>query len=259
MIKIVALDTEYNSRREILSLGLFNNYIAEDYYFNNKVDSITKSIHGLEYSFLKKFDSYKSEKYLTNILSYDYLVGFDIYSDLEVLKISKIESLYSKFKIIDIKFIYSYLGLNLSLEKLSSLIKFNGIIHTSLGDSQITFKLMLFLYKSCQDKFSYEVFLSKLAQLTYHSFLGCQWEKDLIESEFSFLINKFNVIDLKNVIPEKEDIILFNNDIYIFNGKKCIFRFPFEYLNKGIVYIEKEVDSFGLGYKFNEKFIDISK
>jgi len=236
--KIIAIDTEYNSNQEILSLGIFNKDIQKEFFFKNNVDKRSFQIHKIPYDFLKKYKKYKIEN-IEFIKEYKFILGFDLYTDLKVLKFEKIEKMYNNKSIIDLKIILNSLGFNISLDKATSLIGFSGMNHNSLIDAKNTYNVYIYLYELIKEDFSFFEFNNLCSKITKTSLLGPEWEKE----EYIYLINKlkekikFNNKIINNNKIIKKDIILNNNLIYVYINSILEFRFPFEYLSKDIKYI----------------------
>ena len=238
-IKLIAIDTEFNSNRELLSLGYYSKNNKGEIYFKNKVDSRTFKIHCLPYSFLEKTSEKNNflkefNKKITN--DYNYIIGFDIYTDLEVIGLRKIGKLYSDKKIIDIKSLFDAISLQVSLFDFSDFVKLNdSLLHTSFFDSKLTFKLIDFFYEKIFkfNGFSFEDYLSFLSNLTYVFNFGQVWDKEEISLELNFLQDYFKSFKRLEKKEDKIDlIILKDKKIFIFNkNKECLYLFDFIYFN----------------------------
>ena len=257
---VVAIDTEYNSKREILSLGLFSPNTKKEIFFNQSVDSFTLKIHGIPAFFLEDKNKY-SKDICKDIFDYTYVLGFDIYSDLEVLQVDKINKKYSEYKVIDLKNVLSALSINKSLSKLSMELNICDLKHSSYTDSKSTYLIFEHIYSFFKQRYSFSEFCSLSAKLTESFLLGNSCEKDNLIYEFSFLesVSLFN-------IKEKNVKAIFNNQKYIYNNYAYIFkngylesRFPSIYLsNKSdfeiVDNINSELDKF-IGIKFDLDYI----
>jgi len=251
---LIAIDTEYNSNQEILSLGVFNDNIQEEYFFRNNIDKRSFQIHKIPYDFLKNFQKYKIEN-INFIKNYNFILGFDLYTDLKVLKFEKIEKMYFNENIIDLKIILNSLGFNISLNKATSLIGFSGMNHNSLIDAKNTYNIYLYLYNLIKEDYSFYEFNELCSKITKASILGPEWEKEdyvynlnKLKEKIKFSKNKIN----NNNKTLKKDIILNNNLIYVYIDSILEFRFPFEYLSKDINYIlNNNLKESSFGIKFD--------
>lgn len=228
---MIAIDTEYNSKKEILSLGISSIDETLEYYFNNVVDSKTVKIHCLIQDFLKENHFLDIESLRKEILTHDYIIGFDVYSDLKVLDLKKAERLYSDFKVIDIKYIFNVLGFNCSLSSLSYLVDICGLPHSASYDSELTLKLYLYL----EELSGMKDFKLNMAELTYHCLFGNDYERDEIISSILFLKEKIpKNIEIDNCQFKEKVIKLYDDYIHVLVGQVCLSRFPYKYFNKKI-------------------------
>lgn len=261
-MKILSLDSEFNKNKEILSLGLYiENHLESEFYFSNNVDKYTYKIHGLKNDFLKKYGrkySYNNFKYIEK---FDYIVGFDIMQDLEVMKVPKIGSLYSKKKVIDLKIIINSQDLEISLESLLNIVDIkNTLIHTAFFDAKLTLLALKEIYKrsKCRDsglQDSFENFLSKSADLTYSKSYGQAWEYD--ECKYNFYKINLKKEDLSEKINIDFNLLKYYQQggyVYVLNENLCVYRFPLEYLSKKINFsIKHDLIEFPkIGIKFKD-------
>jgi len=254
-MKIIAIDTEFNKSKKILSLGTYTEEKQEEFYFQNKVDKYTYPIHCLKGSFLRDYGEHYDTKNFNYIFQeYQYIIGFDIFQDLSVMNVSKAGVMYGEHKIIDLKIVLNAIGENCCL---SSLIEFSnvdirnsGLIHTSSFDAQVTYEAFLTLYKK-SGKTDFSEFLYRAAQLTNAVVFGQEWEKeDLIYNYFNFKI----FIDKTNLkFDSYNKFYKYEGFIYVYNKDICTYRFPEKYLTEKLVFQEnKDIFFPKIGVKFKD-------
>lgn len=269
MVKMISFDLEYNKKREVLSAGLielenFTISFIEELFFNNKSDSDTYKIHGLNNDFLSKYGKDSSEIQILNkkLLEQDYLIGFDLKHDLKVLNLNY-RKLFSKHKIIDLKLILELFDLNISLSKLlektNLMEKYKSLlpIHTSIMDSFLTYTFLDKLILSIQStlNISKEDILKDLAIMSTTVFQRESWRYDFITDKYYFLrsffssvknnhVNKISKTIFK-VLEVNGNIELYNKDYYMI-GKYKKEDYKEKYQIDEIKTIKK---SFNLGFR----------
>jgi len=254
MNKVLAIDTEYNSRREILSLGLFSEKSSSETFFRNKVDKKSFSFHGIPLFFSNEQQSFKDFN-LNLILDYEFILGFDIYRDLEVLNIASIEKLYTDKRIIDLKLIFNACGFNGSLHDLSSIFKISEIPHSSYSDAKSTYLIFFELFKEFENKMSILEFYELCSNLTKLTTVGPAWERDSLLFNFDFLMDKFKVLNLELKKEEKKDIIRINDNILVYLGESLLYRFPFKFLSEEISYTTKKIEDLEISFRFDKSIL----
>jgi len=257
-MKIISIDTEFNNKNEILSLGVYSEEIKKELYFNNSVDKYTFEIHGLTNSFLKDYGKCFQLKDHDYIFEHDYIIGFDIFQDMKAMKVNKINNLFISNKIIDLKIIINALNIHCSLSNL-----FNGLsldntscdlTHTAYYDAKITHLSLVEIFNiSNYDNF--DLFLKNCAKLTSSHYLSLEWDKeDTIYNDFNFCL-KLN-FKQENHNVDKINFLLKDKFIFVFYNNKCKYRFPKKYLKKNIAFSNDNKFNFpAIGVKFKADLI----
>lgn len=283
MNKIIAFDTEYNRNKEILSLGLATNNSLTEIYFKNNVDKYSFRIHNLAHSFLNKIGlDFKSEKNKLHsmLLSYDYLVGFNIEEDLHVLHFKQFSFLYSNHNFIDLKILFDILGYSASLVKIGNIFDLNKELQKNLSphnasyDSHLTLLILNEIIKLSKEvKLNENDLLSDLKELTKLKYFKHNHELDSYANKFKWLklkldkIIKLKGISLKNDILFNDNlkfIYIKNEDIYILNNNHEIcYKMPLKFIDMNKFVSFEKIDNFivkhdNIGYRFNSKFISKS-
>ncbi len=280
MNKIVAFDTEYNKNKEILSLGLATNNSLQELYFKNNVDKYSYQIHNLAHSFLNKEGlDFKVEKHKihSKILSFQYIVGFNIEEDLHVLKFKQLSILFANNNFIDLKILFDLIGFSASLVKIGNIFDLNKELlkdlspHNASYDSKLTLLILNEIIRlSKEARVSEQELLSDLKELTKLKHFKYSHELDSYANKFKWLKIKIEKqlkiksISLKNNIHFNENLKYFfldKSNIYILNNNNEIcYKMPLSYidLNK-LIDLEKNqnfsVKYNEIGYRFNQKFI----
>ena len=266
---IVAIDTEFNSNNDLLSIGAVNHEFKIDFFINNKVDKKSYFFHGLAEDFLKenglkKEDIPKISKSLNN--NFNIFIGFDIYKDLKVLDFKNVNQLYLNKRIIDLKCILDLYNKNKKLiffaENLKIEENFNlsSLKHSSSYDAMITYLIFLKIFEIDynNDESLYETFINDLTSLTKASFENSFYELDNFLPIFK---NTEKLIDQKNITEKEQELRYYIKDdfIYFINKKNKIeYRFPYKYVEeKKLKDFNKEesINKEVYGIKFLEKVI----
>lgn len=270
MLKIATVDTEFNNEKKILSAGLvyssnLNIIKLDEILFKESVDYRTYKIHGLNNKFLKKHGKQKYvylPKLKEELLSQDFIVGFAIRQDIQVINLSK--SLFNNFKIIDVDLIFRIFNLlNVSLEHVVKSLnlldthKSKYPIHTAIMDSILTFSLFSYLVNFIKNKTKYtekEIVLD-FAKM---SFYKLEKKIDLINQMKDKYSCLFEIVDIikKNektkietkflkVLFLKNSVEVYNQDMFIV-GKYTHFFFKETFKeNYEKIFIKKECCNFG--------------
>jgi len=273
---IVSIDLEFNRLNEPLSIGITNHKETREFYIKNKVDKNSFNIHGLTENFLKEtgMQFSKVKEIIDKKLDQKIILGFDIKKDLFILKIKQINKLYSENKIIDLKDLFTLIGVHTSLsniykslEKNNELFKTNTI-HTASFDSILNFKILeKIIYSAKKYNISEEEIISKLTNLTFLSQYAQKWELEELEKDFSWLkkeLESLNFFKNVKIIKNKKD---FNKPIYINRTKKFIFlydsnkyllfKIPIKYSKKynlkNLINLNIETNNLDFGIKFITK------
>ena len=252
-MKIIALDTEFNSKKEILSLGLYSNdSIKKEIYFSNNVDKFTYKIHCLKSDFLLNEGlSYKKSDY-DFIEDYDYIIGFDIIQDFETLQFKKYGKLYHDKKVIDLKIVLEALNISVSLDTMLSVVDIkDSLMHSAYFDAKLTYKSFEKLFELSEID-SLDIFLIKCAELTYSKEFDQAWLFDTLKYSFPKINLKKDQLEkpIKNI--NKLDIFLNGDFIFLFHNEDCMFRFPKKYYNGDTSNIQIKEDIPNIGIKFKD-------
>jgi hypothetical protein len=248
----IAIDTEYSKDRKILSLGIYSDTITDEIYFKNKVDKITFEIHGLPDFFLKENGVLDSEikKYNSLISDFDFIIGFDISNDLEILNFKKIDSLFMNNKIIDIQKILHSINITGTLSKLVESFNIdcgkNNILHSAFTDSKSTY-LLFEKIKMLTGKD--DLFFAELTTAIYYSMY---FDIDRLSYELNILNNHLSFLNSNSII---KDYLFSDNYAYCFINNKCVYRFPVKYFNYDSKFKKINYDFDIIGIKFNKKYI----
>lgn len=280
MNNILAFDTEYNKNKEILSLGLATNNSLNEIYFKNIVDKYSFKIHNLANSFLNKKGlnfSEEKEKIHNEILSFDFIVGFNLEEDLSVLKFKKITHLYANHNFIDLKILFDYLGFSTSLVKIGNLFDLNKLIqkdlspHNASYDSKLTLlilnKIIDFGKENNINEFELLNNLKTLTTLKHFKYIH---ELDSFITKFKWLkliikeLIKYKKISLKDNIEINEFLTYIHindSDIFILNNNfEICYKMPILFVNLDLLIDLKKIDKLDIkykeiGYRFNKDFV----
>jgi len=263
MKSLIAIDTEFNKDKKILSLGVYSEKIKGEYYFKNKVDKYTYQVHCLKNDFLKEYGKVYNKEDFNFIFEHDYIIGFDIYQDLHVLDYRKKDTLYTKNKIIDLKILINAFNLNCSLNDLICVFDIkveSALLHSAYFDAKLSYEVLFKIYETFKSSFKdFESFLHISSKLTFSHKFGYSWEYDDISYNY-FLKNNKSVENLKEKFQKYKDnnnksfeqkIFTDNEFIYVFKNDMCEFKFPKKFLNKDIdIEYNKDIDYPKIGIKF---------
>jgi DNA polymerase III epsilon subunit-like protein len=262
MTKIIAIDTEYNNSKRILSFASYNGSTLNEIFFKNSVDKFSFKIHGIAQDFLedKFFFKDKEKEIKSDLLSYEYIVGFDIKHDLQVLGFTNADYLCESTKIIDLRFVFLYLGISLSLsdifQSMSLKVMKTLISHTAIHDSFITFKILELIINFANiEGISKENVLNDMANISSSHYLN----KDMNGLSWLFkYLSKINFMRYsQDLVPEYYN---FNQDFISFfsSHEELIYRFPVKYLNVSSLNDLKEIQlnkNIFLSIKFSKKYV----
>lgn len=270
MLKIATVDTEFNHDKKILSAGLvyssnLNILKLDEILFKETVDYRTYKIHGLNNKFLKKHGKQKYihlPKLKQELMSQDFIVGFAIRQDIDVINLPK--NLFNNFKIIDLDIILRIFNLlNVSLEHVVKSLdllnthKSKFPIHTSIMDSILTFSLFSYLVNFVKNNTNYsekEIILD-FAKM---SFYKKEKKMDLInqmKEKYSCLLKIIDIIKKNEktkietkflkVLFLKNSVEVYNQDMFIV-GKYTYFFFKENFKETyEKIFIKKECSNFG--------------
>lgn len=280
MKKIIAFDTEYNKNKEILSLGLATNDTLNEFYFKNIVDKYSFKIHNLAHSFLMKngSDFNKQKDNIHNmILSFNYIVGFNLEEDLNVLKFRKLTYLYSNHNLIDLKILFDLLGFSCSLVKIGNIFNLNKLIqkdlspHNASYDSKLTLLILnKILDYSKEFNLSEEELLTDLKTLTTLKHFKYIHELDSFSIKFKWLKNIIDNLIKKQGISLKENIVfneslkyffINNSDIFILNNNHEIcYKMPLLFVDLKKCNNLEQINMLNIkykdiGYRFNKNLV----
>ncbi len=280
MNNILAFDTEYNKNKEILSLGLATKDSLNEIYFKNIVDKYSFKIHNLANAFLTKRGlSFNDEKDKLHkfILSFDFIVGFNMEEDLNVLKFRRLTHLYSTYNFIDLKVLFDTMGFSASLVKIGNLFDLNKQIqkdlspHNASYDSKLTLlilsKIIEFGKINNLNEFELLNNLKTLTTLKHFKYtheldsfiIKFKWLKLVIEE----LLKKKN-ISLKNNVNFNENLkYIYTNssDIFILNNNlEICYKMPLIFIDLNLLTHLEKIDNLdikykNIGYRFNKDFI----
>jgi len=268
-IKLVAIDTEFNKKGELLSIGASNHDFKIDFFIKNKVDKKSYQFHGLAEDFLKKHGMDTKEiKNIRNSLmkEFDVFIGFGILKDLQVLEFNKISTLYENNRIIDIKCILDLYSKNRKLTDLANDLDIekqinSAIKHSSSYDSMITYLIFFKIFEiEYNNDYSYfEQYIKDFTNLTKAYYWNNHFELDNFISTFSKTEKELKSNNKEKEKNQKLRYYIENDFIYFINNmKKIEYRFPNEYVEEKklinyIPYEGKKNEIYGI--KFFNKVI----
>lgn len=266
-INLVAIDTEFNTRGDLLSLGLANHEFKTDFFVKNKVDKRSFVFHGLSEDFLKEngMDKNQIKKAIISLEEkFDIIIGFNILKDLQVLGLKKISLLYENKKIIDIKCVLDLYRKKHSLVSLAKIldikVKNSALEHSSSYDAMLTYSIFLkFLELEMEDDKTYMEIIDNLASLSRAYFCEQRYEIDRMCSFFENIESRLTTmvrIDSKAPITSyfmKNGFICFLD-----SNKEAKYRFPHKYVEEDKLdeyELIKDNNSNVSGVKFFEKVL----
>ena len=269
MIKIISIDTEYNNYKEPLSIGITTSDITIEFYVKNKVDKRTFEIHGIASSYLhskKEFHIIKKDIF-NHLLESDYIVGFDVEQDFQTITLRQYFSLYDNKKVIDLKNIFNFIGINGSLTSISEMFSLNEPLmktltpHSASYDSIITFRLLdKILSYGIKEGFSKEFILNELAEISKYLF---NKERFPLEGNNTCLIwfKKYCLSEPTTVNIKKPQFYSIGKNITILDENlNVICRFPKKYLNINTLVNLNEIteneEHSELGIRFSYYFVN---
>jgi DNA polymerase III epsilon subunit-like protein len=269
MTKIISIDTEYNNYKEPLSIGITTSDLTKEFYIKNKVDKRTFEIHGIASSYLnskKEFHLIKKELF-NHLLESDYIVGFDVEQDFQTITLRQYFTLYDNKKVIDLKNVFNFIGINGSLTSISEIFSLNESLmktlspHSASYDSIITFRLLdKILENGEKEGLSKDFILNELAEISKYLF---NKERFPLESNNSCLIwfkkyclNEPSIINIK-----KAQFYSIGKNVTILDENlNVICRFPKKYLNfESIVNLSEIIENeeySELGIRFSDYFVN---
>lgn len=271
MTKIISIDTEYNHYKEPLSIGITTSDSTVEFYVKNKVDKRTFEIHGIASSFLnskKEFHLIKKSIF-DKLLESNYIVGFDVEQDFQTITLRQYFSLYDNKKVIDLKSIFNFIGINGSLTSISGLFSLNDNLmktlspHSSSYDSIITFRLLNKIIEFGENEgFLKNVILNELAEISKYLF---NKERFPLEDNNSCLIwlKKHCLNELLPISIKKPAFYSIGNNVTILDDKlNVVCRFPKKFLDSNSLINLKEItentEHSDLGIRFSNYFINDS-
>lgn len=217
MNKLLSIDLEFNKNKNILSAGLLeikNETLAsvKELFFENFVDCHTFKIHGLTEEFLKENSSKKeTEEDIKNLVKeQDYIIGFDLTNDFKALKLNG-SQFYGKRKVIDIKYILSFFGMEISLENASKKMKIfpkcKGMfpLHTSIMDSFVSYLIFeyLVIFVLEETKFNRKEVYEDLAAISSCAYFSEKWNYDYYYEKYYFLYRELKTLRDVEIIEKK--------------------------------------------------------
>lgn len=241
-INLVAIDTEFNTRGDLLSLGLANHEFKTDFFVKNKVDKRSFVFHGLAEDFLKEngMDQKQIQKAVNSIENkFDIIIGFNILKDLQVIGIKKISSLYQDRKIIDIKCVLDLYRKKHSLFSLAKILDINvknsSLEHSSSYDAMLTYSVFLkFLEIEMEKGKDYMTIINDLTLLTTSYYWEVRSDIDRMCSSFEGIEDRvIERNDTKLISPITSYFIKDNFICFLNNNNEPKYRFPIKYLEKG--------------------------
>lgn len=270
MIKTVAIDTEYNSSKDPLSIGITNqdNELCE-FFIKNSVDRRTFDIHGIATSYL----SIQNEFYLIKkdihekIISSDYIIGFDIEQDFIVLNLKQYFSLFDKKRVIDLKHIFSFIGINTSLTKIAGMFNLNEELMTKLSphsasyDSIISHKLLDKVVElGITSGYTKEVILNELAEISKYIFNKEMYELELTNSCLSWLKQFCKNEPIQTHIKKPHFFSKGENVTIMDENLLIICRFPVIHLNEesliGLKEKDEDKEYNSIGIRYSKHFVN---
>lgn len=230
---MIFIDTEFNRKLELLSLGVASNKILKEFYFKNQNKDKSYDTHGLSPSFLNKYGiSQINLQHILESFKDSTIIGFDMDKDVQALGFIPSKIFKSK-KVIDFKSIFYMFDYNPSIQTLSiatNTIKNNLLpLHTSAMDALILKNVFnFFLSFLINNNFSKEEIIEDFKEITEIVFEKHTWKYNLYQDKYHLLINLFEKLEInkKRIINlnfskiyfsrSKDNILFFDNDKTIF-------------------------------------------
>jgi hypothetical protein len=269
---IISIDLEFNRQNQPLSIGLSTTREVKEFYINNKSDKYTFKIHGLKSSFLNKNGkNFKEiEQDIKNKLDKKIILGFDIRKDLYILNLKQINKRYLENTIIDIKDLFTFLGINSSLSNIyKTLLKIENkenvlfkkyTIHTAVFDSIINIEILKLLIEIAnKNNIKEDIFIKDLLELTKYSHLYQKWELEIFENVFLwlkkyFIKKEFKIIlnKIKKEIQTPDYYSTTDKYYYIFDKyDNLLFKYPLDFKTKlNINFKKRKIIDLDMGIKF---------
>lgn len=266
--KFISIDLEFNKKYQPLSFGYQdNNDKFNEFYFKNETDFFSYKVHGIPNYFLSKYGKYfhkEKENIISNILSYQYIVGFNIINDFKSLKIKNFYNLYKSKRVIDIESIINLFGINISLFKLyksfNVKVRLKGVTaHNALFDSIATNQILKIIIKSMvKNGIPEDEILEDFARMTYLIYDKKNEEKDIKEFvvKYNDILLNFTKLTSYNEIDETIHFYHKSKHFSLFfnKHKEVIYKIPNDFIkNEAYTFKENNIkiqENLFIGYRF---------